>query len=243
MLTLWVTTMLLSAAPLSDDVSYQEGLRLYEDFEYEKAVFRFKAALRVPDRSDADQATVLIRLGMTYAELRDVASAAEAFDQAVAKDPLASLPLDASPKIQLLLDEARQRARQKRQAEAATPPPPPDPAGPADDGAPAPDEIMNEPQGPGPTPAADADDGMPLLLIGGAATAGLGVAAALVGAGLWGGGVGLASWASGQTYQDQANAYALPSAALQVGGQAALGVGAVVLLGGAALAVVGVLVE
>ncbi len=102
--------------PLGDDPAYSEGMRLYEDFEYERAVFRFKEALRFKDRSNSDQAVIGLRLGMTYAELRDDQGALDAFEAALTEDPLLVLPPDASPKIKDMLDKARQAVREKRSA-------------------------------------------------------------------------------------------------------------------------------
>ena len=128
----WPVLLLLFTLqiPLGEDSAYQEGMRLYEDFEYERAVFRFKEALRVKDRTAADRAVVGLRLGMTYAELRDDQGALEAFENALTEDPLLVLPSDASPKIKALLDEARQSLRTKKKNQ-----PPPE-AAPAQ-GAPA----------------------------------------------------------------------------------------------------------
>ena len=121
----WPLLLLLFTlqVPLGEDSAYQEGMRLYEDFEYERAVFRFKEALRVKDRTAADRAVVGLRLGMTYAELRDDQGALEAFENALTEDPLLVLPSDASPKIKAMLDEARQSLRTKKKTNRQLRPP------------------------------------------------------------------------------------------------------------------------
>lgn len=253
-LALALLSTLAVAVPLEEDPAYSEGMRLFEDFEYEKAVFRFKDALRVEDRSPAEKATVLIRLGMTYAELRDEASARESFLEALQADPLAVLPADASPKIKTLLDEARAELRQARAAGAApagsgagTPAASPGASpGPSPGGAPstaaAPDEAPPADALPDDAPKVD-EGGMPWILIGGAAVAGVGLLVGLVGGAAWGAGAGLALYANGLEYQDEAAPFALPSQIAQYAGQAALAVGVLVIVAGGAVAGASFLLE
>jgi hypothetical protein len=130
--------------PLDDDPAYKEGMRLYEDFEYERAVFRFKEALRVKDRTNSDRAVIGLRLGMTYAELRDDQGALDAFEAALTEDPLLVLPSDASPKIKDMLDQARQAVRGKR-GTGKTPPPVTSPPVKPPAGAKSPSKLENLP--------------------------------------------------------------------------------------------------
>ena len=142
-------SLVAAPPPLSEDPAYQEGMRLYDAFEYERATFRFKEALRIAGRSDADRATIYLRLGMTYAELRDDESAMEAFMDALDADPLLVLPDDAAPKIKALLDDARRAVRKKREAAARAPKPPTSPAP-----SPSPTPPVSAPASPAPSPAA-----------------------------------------------------------------------------------------
>lgn len=236
---IWVTLAAPTAPPLAEDVAFQEGVTLYEDFEYEKSVFRFKQALRVEDRAPKDKATIAIRLGMTYAELRDLTAAAAAFDTAIENDPLVTLPLDAPPKIQRMVDKARVRARDKPPV-VETPAPDETPLVDTAPMEPDPTSAVEEPVTGGTPPD---DGGLPWILIGGGGVAVAGLVIALLGAAAWGGGVGLAAYASSQNFQDEAASLALPSSIGQIGGQVALGAGAVVLVVGAAVAVVGLVLE
>ena len=142
-------SLVAAPPPLSEDPAYQEGMRLYDAFEYERAIFRFKEALRIEERSDSDRATIYLRLGMTYAELRDDESAMEAFMNALEADPLLVLPDEAAPKIKALLDDARRAVRKKRETAARASQPPRSSA----PGSPAPSPV--------PAPPASAIDGAP----------------------------------------------------------------------------------
>lgn len=235
--------LLVAAPPLADDATYQEGVRLFEEFEYERAVFRFEEALRDTSRSDADRATVLVRLGMTRAELRDDARAIESFEQALLLDPYVTLPSDASPKIRELLDEARKRVRDGRarpndDAPAVAAPTPP-PA--TTETAPAEPPVAPTPIAP--TAVSDDGAGAPILLYAGGGLLAIG-AVVFIGAALaWGGGAGLALYASGLEFQSDAATYALPATVAQIGGQVALGVALLVVLAGTGTTVAHLVIE
>jgi len=238
-MSLFLFLLVVAAPPLADDATYQEGVRLFEEFEYERAVFRFEEALRDTTRSDADRATVLVRLGMTRAELRDDARAIESFEQALMLDPYVTLPSDASPKIRELLDEGRKRVRDGRAR-------PPDDAPAVASPTPAPAPVAPAPSttAPASEPAAvDDGAGAPLLLYTGAGLLAVGAVVFVVAALAWGGGVGLALYASGLEFQSDAATYALPATVAQVGGQVALGVALLVVLAGAGTTVAHVVVE
>jgi tetratricopeptide (TPR) repeat protein len=233
--------------PLAEDPAYTTGLTLFEDFEYEKAVFRFQEALEVKDRSAADRATILIRLGMTWAELRRNDKATARFKEALLLDPLAALPPDASPKIKEMLDGARRQLREEASAAPA------DPA-PADTGevlqpealaAPeaAPDSKLPETAPTDAPPEAAEAGGLPWLMISGGSVVGIGVVGALLGGALWAGGLGLRQVGSGQAFQSDAVALDLPARAGQIAGQVVLGVGVVALLAGGAVVLTAVVVE
>jgi tetratricopeptide (TPR) repeat protein len=227
-----------AAPPLAEDPAYTAGLALFEDFEYEKAVFRFQEALEVEDRSTADRATILIRLGMTWAELRRDDKAAARFKEALALDPLAALPADAAPKIKEMLDDARRQLREEQAATRVEPEPTPTP-----EPTPAPDSKLPDTAPLESVPEASHDGGLPWLMISGGAIVGVGVVGALLGGALWAGGLGLRQVGSTQAYQSDAVALDLPARAGQIGGQVVLGVGVLALLAGGAVVLTGVVVE
>jgi hypothetical protein len=80
--------LLAVAPPLADDKTYQDGVRLLDEFEYEAAVAKLKEAAADTTRSPVDRATVLVYLGVAYAELRDETQALKSFEDAVALHPL-----------------------------------------------------------------------------------------------------------------------------------------------------------
>jgi hypothetical protein len=121
MLTLFSLVLVLQAAPLDDNLAFQEGRRLSEQFEYEKAIFRFREALR-DESLGHDRATVLVWLGLTYAKVGEQGAADDAFLEAVRIDPLVALPPSTPPKIHEALESARRRLRVERATAAATSP-------------------------------------------------------------------------------------------------------------------------
>ena len=56
-------------------MDFAEGLRLSEEFEYEKAIFRFREALRDESKTPKQRAICHIYIGLTLAELREDATA------------------------------------------------------------------------------------------------------------------------------------------------------------------------
>ncbi|MBM4281594.1 MAG: hypothetical protein FJ137_12820 [Deltaproteobacteria bacterium] len=110
MLSYLTLTLLLQATPLDDNLAFQEGKRLSEQFEYEKAVFRFREAAR-DESLGVERATALVWLGLTYAKIGEQGAADEAFLQAVRLDPLVALPPSTPPKILEALEGARRRLR------------------------------------------------------------------------------------------------------------------------------------
>jgi hypothetical protein len=229
--------VILAAPPLADDATYQEGVRLYDEFEYERAVFRFEEALRDTTREPAERATIHVRLGMTRAELRDDVRAVQSFQDALLLDPYVTLPADASPKIRALLDEARDRMRAERAQPAA-----PTPSVVNDVVAPAPQVAAPNPApapAPEPTPSSE---GSSALLYTGAGLLVVGAVISVVGVVCWGLGTGAALYANTLTYQDEANALVMPSLVGQIGGQVALGIAAVVVAAGLATTVAHVVI-
>ncbi|MDP2344013.1 MAG: tetratricopeptide repeat protein [Deltaproteobacteria bacterium] len=109
---LWALVALAvsAAAPsLEEDIDFQEGKRLVDELDYERAIFRFQK-LSKSDRPAEQQAQVNAWLGLTYANLGDEAEAIKAFVVAIKLDPLVVLP-PASPKIAQVFDKARKIAR------------------------------------------------------------------------------------------------------------------------------------
>jgi hypothetical protein len=122
MLSYLTLTLLLQATPLDDNLAFQEGKRLSEQFEYEKAIFRFREAAR-DESLGVERATALVWLGLTYAKIGEQGAADEAFLQAVRLDPLVALPPSTPPKILEALEGARRRLRDSSVLEKpATPP-------------------------------------------------------------------------------------------------------------------------
>jgi tetratricopeptide (TPR) repeat protein len=163
--TLVLLAVLTAQSPLPDDAAFNEGLRLLEDFEYEKAIFRFREAVRDESKTPKQKAICHIYIGLTLAELREDDAAGEAFDDAIRNDPLVTLPPDASPKVKDLLEGARRRMAEEAAA-APTPDPSPDPA---PNPEPDPDLGLVEP-----APPSDGGGLGGIFLISGGVVAGLG---------------------------------------------------------------------
>lgn len=211
---LWtVIALALSAAapPLEEDIDFQEGKRLVDELDYERAVFRFQK-LTKSDRPAEQRAVVHAWLGLTYANLGDEGEAIKAFVVAIKLDPLVVLP-PSSPKVAQTFDKARKIARDEVRADAdgdgipdgndRCPNEPETKNGFEDDDG-CKDEVKAAPvDGDGDGVADDVDtckdvkgdaahagcpapppppDGPPVLLIGGGVVAGLGVVAVVGGA-------------------------------------------------------------
>lgn len=108
--------VLAAATPLEEDIDFQEGRRLVDELDYERAVFRFQK-LTKGDRPVEQRAAAWAWLGLTYANLGDDTEALKAFVSAVKLDPLVALP-PSSPKVIQLFDKARQQARVELRADA-----------------------------------------------------------------------------------------------------------------------------
>jgi len=100
MTTLTLLLVLPLAMPLADDPSFVEGQRLYQESEYEQAVFRFQTAALVADRPAGERASALMWLGLAYAGAGDSASARRAFEDALRLSPAATIPVEVSPKVE-----------------------------------------------------------------------------------------------------------------------------------------------
>jgi hypothetical protein len=217
-------------SPLPDDAAFNEGLRLLEDFEYEKAIFRFREAARDEAKTPKQRAICLVYVGLTLAELREESGAAEAFEDAVRSDPFVTLPADASPKVKEMLDEARRHVAEAQST--ATPDAPSDPYPPAD--------ASSEPT---PEPAPETGDeggGGVLFLASGGTLAALGGVSLVGSGGLLALALVFGQQAADAEFADEAALLRDQSVASQVGAAALLGTGALLVAGGAALIVLGV---
>ena len=121
MLTIFAFSLLLGASPLDSHLAFQEGKRLVEAFEYEKAVFRFREAAR-DESLGVERATALVWLGLTYVKVGEQSAADEAFLEAVRIDPLVALPPSTPPKILEALEGARRKLREERTSPTTTAP-------------------------------------------------------------------------------------------------------------------------
>jgi hypothetical protein len=119
MLTVFAFSLLLGASPLESHLAFQEGQRLVEAFEYEKAVFRFREAAR-DESLGVERATALVWLGLTYVKIGEQSAADDAFLEAVRIDALVALPPSTPPKILEALEGARRKLREERAAATAT---------------------------------------------------------------------------------------------------------------------------
>jgi hypothetical protein len=97
-------------AALAGDPSFDEGVRLYNELEYEQAIFRFEEIALRPGQAPADKATALVWLGMSYAGTGDLDSARRMFGDALRVDAATALPPNVSPRIVAMFDEVKAAA-------------------------------------------------------------------------------------------------------------------------------------
>lgn len=100
---------LVVAGAVEDDPRFREARRLFEDFQLEGALARFKLILLDDRLSDDERTRVLLWQGLTEAELGRFAEATKTFGDALTIDRDARLPVEASPKVIEMLEEARAR--------------------------------------------------------------------------------------------------------------------------------------
>jgi hypothetical protein len=93
--------------PLDDEPAFKDGRRLYDELEFEQAIFRFEQAAQVRDRTPSELATLKMWVGLSHGQLGDFTRAGEAFRAAVDLDPDVQLPVAVSPKLDSLLKNAR----------------------------------------------------------------------------------------------------------------------------------------
>lgn len=236
--------LLVTAAAVEDDPRFREARQMFETFQLDGALARFNLILLDDELPAGERARVLLWKGLTEAELGRFAEASRAFEKAFVLDEDAALPIDASPKVIEMLDEARQRAAERAPPAVDT----------RDDGTVHPSGpgvlIKTTPLGrmdasvqerPPPPVAPQPETPFPWLLVAGGTTAGLG--AVTLGAGGVAGTLALldhtravdARGAKETTLaSQQAQAEALVANVLY-------GVGGAVVVGGAAVALTGLL--
>ena len=115
-----IALALMVTTALGGDPTFDEGVRLYQELNYEQAIFRFQQVAVSPALAPADKATALLWLGLSYAGSGDLEEAARSFRFALAADRSATLPTETSPNIVQLLEELRAEV-------GKTPSPPPTP--------------------------------------------------------------------------------------------------------------------
>ncbi|MBI1946692.1 MAG: hypothetical protein HYS27_13425 [Deltaproteobacteria bacterium] len=130
-----IAALLALALPLGEDPAFAEGRRLYEESEYEQAIFRLQEAALVADREPTDRATVFLWLGLAYAGFGDVAAARRAFGDALRLEPTLAPPVEISPKVADEIEAVRSEVAAERAVlrAPATGPPTPTPDAPGDE--------------------------------------------------------------------------------------------------------------
>ncbi len=211
--------LLAAAVPLAEDPGFAEGVRLYSQFEFEQATFRFESAAVEQDRVPAERARVFLWLGLSYAAIGKFDDAGRAFTSGLRLDPAATLETEVSPKVQELFAAAQQDLADEAARAAATP-------------------------APAPVAPAPAATELPWLLVGGGVGAAVGVVA-LAGAGVLGvlAAQNAAIAADPDQFQDDAQR-AQDTGNAQIAGAVAVGVvGAVLVVGGGALVAIDLIGE
>jgi len=107
------------AVPLDDDPTFKEGRRLYDELEFEQAIFRFEQAAQVEGRTPPELARLKMWVGVSHGQLGDFTRAGEAFRAAVDLDEKAEVPVPVSPKLDALLKNARAEREARLREDAA----------------------------------------------------------------------------------------------------------------------------
>lgn len=106
MLVAW----LLALGSLGSDPAFVEGQRLYDQLEYEQAVFRFQEVALRPELPPEDRASALTWLGLGYAGAGSLDAARRSFVYAARAWPGVALPVEVSPALARLFDDAKREA-------------------------------------------------------------------------------------------------------------------------------------
>jgi hypothetical protein len=206
------------AESLESDPSYVEGQRFYNNFEFEKAAFRFRASSRSSSLSAKDAARAQMWLGLALGQAGDEISARDAFAAAKKLDANIALPDDAPPTLRPIFADAHAIANAAPAAPTAVAPPPT-------------------------TTTIEAKPKSRLLPLTGAGVAGVGVV--LAGAGAVIGIVAIGSAGDAAKAQFQSDAIKAYTGAQNeaIAADVLVGVGAAALAAGAAIAVASAFVE
>lgn len=227
--------VLIASAPLTEDPDYKTAIELYENVEFEQALFRFQSAAVRPDLNDAERAELFLWIGLCYGNIGDLESAERQFRDGLQLFPAAPLPQpNTSP---IIIDLFKKVKAEVQSAEAATAPTTTEP--PAGEASPA--------EAPG-TVDEGAAGGLPWILISGGAVAGGG--AVLLVAAVAGAGASYVVFAQGLAMAEDDTVYGSDiknlelAANVLLGGAVAVGVlGTLVVIGGGATAGASFLVE
>jgi tetratricopeptide (TPR) repeat protein len=120
----WILAAVLAVAgTLDTNEAFQEGVSLYQELEFEQAIFRFESAALSSDLTDQERAMVFGWMAMSYAGIGKVDGAKRSLKNALAKDPDVTLPTFAPPKVKEWLVELQATMPAAEDKPAAAPVP------------------------------------------------------------------------------------------------------------------------
>lgn len=151
--------LLLVAAALTPDPTFEEGVRLYRESSYEQAIFRFEEIAVRPGLAPSDKATALMWLGLSYAGTGDLDAAKRSFRFALLADVTAAIPTETSPVIVEMVEAIRSELASAAARE--------------------PDATKRAPEPPAPAPSTPSSPN--IAVIGGGVAAGVGALAVISG--------------------------------------------------------------
>lgn len=102
-----VVALVLLGGALDDNKPFQEGVGLYQELEFEQAIFRFEEAALDPGLTEKERALVFGWMAMAYAGRGDAEASKRSLRNALLKDPEVTLPGVAPPKVKGWLEEVR----------------------------------------------------------------------------------------------------------------------------------------
>lgn len=131
LLALALPLFALRAAGADANPDFRKGLEQLGELEFRGAQAAFQRALKHPDNSPKDRARIYLQLGIAQANLLDDQSAAASFRKALTEDRAVRVPRYTSPKIRALFDNvldalpSKPAPKQAASANPAGPAPPP----------------------------------------------------------------------------------------------------------------------
>lgn len=248
MLGIVLSAVLLASAAdgevhLDDDPDFKAAVELYQELEFEQAIFRLERTALSPGHTAADRALILTWLGLCFFQSRQPDRASIQFELALRNDPDVVLPEVAPPSARELFAEARAR----NSAALAASPAPNSAAAPRaglEEPATAPSVVEGDVAA-RPDPIVDDGADLSVLLYSGAAAfVGVGVVSFI--------GAGAAAWMAlpsvetaqdPEAFQDDAIAAAASANTLLSVSAVAGGLGALAVAAGAALGGYGLVAE